>query len=59
MTEQLLDGAQVSAAIEKVARKRMAQDVRADPVRIQPCFYREILEILGKTLARQMARSAV
>ena len=41
MAEHLLDAAQVGAALEQVRRKRVAQEVRVDPLRLEARDRRE------------------
>lgn len=58
VAKELLQGAQVGAAVEQVAREGMSQHVRAHTVGIEAGFGREFLQVLGKTLAGDMALRA-
>src|SRR5581483_955548 len=54
MTQELLHGAQVGAALEQVAGEGVAQHVRRDARRLDPRRDRQRLELLTEALARQM-----
>lgn len=58
MTQHLLDAAQISIMVQKMGRKGMAQHMRADLARIQPCGQRQTLEQLEKPLAAERFASA-
>ena len=50
VAQELLQGAQVGAAVEQVAREGVAQDVRADALGIEAGFDGELLQVVGETL---------
>ena len=54
MAEQLLHGAQVSAAVEQMARERVAQNVGRHARRVEPGLGRDILQFDGERLPRHM-----
>ena len=58
MTEELLDGAQVGAAVEQVACEGMAQDVGADALGSDTGGGGDVLQVLGEALTRQVALGA-
>ena len=54
MPQQLLDRTQIGAAVKQVTGEGVAQDVRADTFGINSCFLAQLLEILRKSLSREV-----
>lgn len=58
VAQQLLDGAQIGAPIEQMARKGMAEHVRADPLGIETSGERQLLQLHRHRLTAEVALSA-
>src|SRR5690606_29348205 len=58
VTEQLLYGTQVGAAVQQMAGESMTEHVRADAAGIDTGFQCQLLELLGEALPREMPFSA-
>ena len=58
MAEELLDRAQVGAAVEEVAREGVAQDVWADALRRDAGGGGDVLEFLGEALTGEVSLGA-
>jgi len=54
VAEQLLDGAQVGAALEQVAGEGVTQHMGREPFGVEAGAGRQRLQLLGEALARQM-----
>ena len=58
MAEQLLDGPEVRAAIEKMACKCVPQDVRAHAARVEAGGVSQFLQLLAEALPSEIAFGA-
>jgi len=57
--EHFLNRSQVCSSLEKVRRKRVAEQVRVDPARVEPCFCGQFAEDQEGARPRERAASGV
>ena len=57
MPQHLLNGSQIGSMGKQMACKGMAQDMGRDRIGVEPGSDRKRLQVLGKALPRQMART--